>query len=90
MSDSKKEVIMKAKFRKCTACGKKDLLIGKTAKNLCEHNVDTGCLNLLGVEAPKRGWHWFDSPSVGKAVKVYPVCEKCYEKVKKIRIGKTK
>lgn len=80
---------IKAETRVCSGCGKKvTVAIGKDIKL---YNCDAESLKGLGVAAvPTSGWHWFTNTRTGAKTKMYPICEKCWNKLEEIRIARKK
>lgn len=80
---------IKAETITCSGCGKKvTITIGKDIKR---YNCDAESLKGLGVTAiPTSGWHWFTNTRTGVRTKMYPICEKCWNKLEEIRIARKK
>ena len=77
LKDRKPEVkAIKAEIKTCSACGKKLSMVA--GKDIKEYNVDASGLEKLGATPPASGWHWYTNSRTGKKVKMYPVCEKCW------------
>ena len=73
---------MAAEVKLCTVCQKKINL-----KNPSRY-ADTECLRALGVSPiPNTGWHWHDVGN-GKKVRMYPICERCNNKLEAIVEGR--
>lgn len=80
---------IKAEIVTCSGCGKK--LTMNIGKDIKRYNCDAEALKGLGVtSAPTSGWHWFTSTKTGKKTKVYPICEKCWNKLEEIRSARKK
>ena len=78
MATKTEEKTVKGTITPCSACGKKAALV--TTKSTSYFSVDVEGLRKLGVEKiPASGWHWYTNKK-GVRSKMYPVCNKCYEK----------
>lgn len=80
---------IKAEIRTCSGCGKKlTMTIGNGSKTF---NCDADALAGLGVNnPPASGWHWFINTRTGTKTKMYPICEKCWNKLEEIRNARKK
>ena len=86
------KVEKKEETKVCSACGK--VIPNRTGANkvkeASDYNCDAYCLKGLGVETiPVSGWHWFTNRK-GERVKMYPICEKCNNKLNSILSARKK
>jgi len=80
---------VKAEILACTGCGKKlTMTVGKNSKSF---NCDADALKGLGIATPPAsGWHWLINSKTGEKRKMYPICEKCWNKLEEIRAARKK
>ena len=82
----------KEETKVCSACGK--VIPNRTGANKVkessDYNCDADCLKGLGVTTiPAAGWHWWTNRK-GERVKMYPICEKCNQKLDSILSARKK
>lgn len=80
---------VKTEIVTCSGCDKK--LTTAVDNDRKTYNCDADALKGLGVDkAPNSGWHWFTNTRTGAKTKMYPICEKCWNKLEEIRLARKK